>query len=403
VRIGAKIGTMQQPPLPDGSLPGTRPYVPTAPLPPGHVPPGATTPSDLGPIAFVAALFMLLGFPIAMLVVTFYADSPSAMAEVLTWMLVAGGVLCVATFVASLVAIARVKKGQTGRTTLSIAALVLSILAPLPIIGVWIVGIFLLAGGGGPHGRPLRRRDGRPLATPRGASDAWSAPGVAPDVDSLDAATRAALGRAWSEDASLEHASIAAFGRLALDLIALGAPPELVAGAHRAALEEVEHARVAYAIASVYAGETVGPAALPEAGVAAAESRDDRVARVVFESVVDGMVGESAAARIAALVRDRTRDPVVRVALDRVAAEESTHADLAGVIVAWCSQRCPEATSRGVERALRVLRGSVVAELSAFAPDALPGRPSPREVEIARRDAAARVSASLSPRLAAAA
>ena len=67
------------------------------------------------------------------------------------------------------------------------------------------------------------------------------------------------LAAAWLEIAQLEHASIAAFASLSLRLLAAGAPAELVTASHRAALDEVEHARIAFELASVYGGRRVGP------------------------------------------------------------------------------------------------------------------------------------------------
>ena len=46
-------------------------------------------------------------------------------------------------------------------------------------------------------------------------------------------ALRRRLAELWSQDALLEHASIASFSRFALQLLAVAAPPALVAGAHR--------------------------------------------------------------------------------------------------------------------------------------------------------------------------
>ena len=77
-------------------------------------------------------------------------------------------------------------------------------------------------------------------------------------------AVRGALARLWAESARGEHASVPAFSRLSLSLVALGAPAGLVEAALRAALDEIQHARLAFSLASTYAGEPVGPGPLPE-------------------------------------------------------------------------------------------------------------------------------------------
>ena len=44
---------------------------------------------------------------------------------------------------------------------------------------------------------------------------------------------------AWRLAGLAEHSSVAAFGRVALELMAVGAPGRLVADAHQAAIDEV--------------------------------------------------------------------------------------------------------------------------------------------------------------------
>lgn len=75
-----------------------------------------------------------------------------------------------------------------------------------------------------------------------------------------------AAAAAWARRASFEHASIAAFDRFALGLLAVGAPPELLEGAHVAAVEEIRHSRIGYALASLYGGEPLGPGPLDVSG-----------------------------------------------------------------------------------------------------------------------------------------
>ena len=60
----------------------------------------------------------------------------------------------------------------------------------------------------------------------------------------------------------MEHAAVAAFARLAMQLISFGAPSELVELAIQAQRDEVGHARLAFGLASELAGTPVGPGAL---------------------------------------------------------------------------------------------------------------------------------------------
>jgi hypothetical protein len=93
----------------------------------------------------------------------------------------------------------------------------------------------------GPAGRPMLLRAqsgnggcGRPFSVGEElriasgvARDDWAAFELAPAFD-LDEGLLADLADEWRQDAVFEHASIASFARLTLELLALGAPAELV-------------------------------------------------------------------------------------------------------------------------------------------------------------------------------
>jgi hypothetical protein len=133
-------------------------------------------------------------------------------------------------------------------------------------------------------------------------------------------------------EAAFEHASIAAFARTSLELLAHGAPPELVAGAHAAALDEVEHARIAYALASRYARKPVGPGALPDATRAMTQRG---LAELAVETLVDGCAGEAAAALVLREAARRAKSGELAGQLDGMAEDEERHAELAWRTLAW--------------------------------------------------------------------
>jgi hypothetical protein len=151
-------------------------------------------------------------------------------------------------------------------------------------------------------------------------------------VRSLPPALRARVAAEWGRTAQAEHASIASFARFSLELLAVGAPPELVRDAHRAGVDEIAHAEQAFAIASVYSGTPVGPGPLPI---------DPRtLSRLDLESVVsgtveEGCVGETLSAAEAEAARDAATSSFVRQALARVARDEASHASLAFRFVSW--------------------------------------------------------------------
>jgi hypothetical protein len=89
----------------------------------------------------------------------------------------------------------------------------------------------------------------------------WAAP-LTPAVLGLTDAERDALAGAWCDDGLMEHASVASFARFALQLVAVGAPPQLLVDTQQAIRDEIEHARLCFGLASAYAGRKLGPGPL---------------------------------------------------------------------------------------------------------------------------------------------
>ena len=177
------------------------------------------------------------------------------------------------------------------------------------------------------YGRPLLV-DGEPVLSRVARDPAWAArlaPAEVPDH------VRSALAARWTRAALDEHASVAAFGKVALDLMRLGAPAELIADAHQAALDEIRHARLGFALASALAGEDVGPGPYP---VDSIELAQDLVTLAV-DAARESCLGETVAAMLAREGAARTDDPVLAGVLNAIAADEERHAQLGWKIVAW--------------------------------------------------------------------
>lgn len=173
------------------------------------------------------------------------------------------------------------------------------------------------------------------------------------------------LARAWLEDALVEHASIASFSRHALELLAVGAPAELVRGAQRAAMDEVVHARLAFEQASRHhAGAPREPGPLD---VSAAPARGDLLA-AARAAAREGCVNETLAAELARQAAERATDPEAKAALERIAADEAAHAALSWRFVAWA-----------IEAGGDAVRTGIADELAAALPprDARAERPAP--------------------------
>ena len=172
----------------------------------------------------------------------------------------------------------------------------------------------------------------------------------------LDPELERALAAEWEQDAALEHASIASFARLTLELLALGAPAELIRESQAASLDEIQHAELCFALASRYRRSPIGPGALAVEG---ALTRPE-LATLAAETVREGCVGETLAALLAVAQLERATDPQVRAALARIADDEARHAELSWKIVRWAIATGGNAVSDAVgaafERAVAASR-----------------------------------------------
>jgi hypothetical protein len=204
--------------------------------------------------------------------------------------------------------------------------------------------------------------DGAPRVADLAARSDWLAAMPAP-ADALDPEARRVVADRWARTGLDEHASIASFARFALDLLAVGAPADLLRAAQQAMGDEVRHAELCFALASAYAGQPVGPGPLAIAGEA--PERAD-LALIVAAAVREGCVGETVAAYEAARARDEATDPAVRAALDEIARDEAEHAALAYRFVAWALRRGDASVRDAVREAFA----------GALAPGATPAAPS---------------------------
>jgi hypothetical protein len=194
----------------------------------------------------------------------------------------------------------------------------------------------------------------------------WSA-SISPTLDGLDQTTRVALAERWTAIALMEHASIAAFSRFALELLGMGAPPELLLMTQAAMLDETVHARDAFALASAYAGRAVGPGALDSSGALADRSPLD----VVRTAILEGCIGETVAAVEAAEAVAHATDPTVRQVLERVTVDETRHAELAWRFLRWVLEHGdPELRNAAVLELATVVESECAASRAASIPAA---------------------------------
>ncbi len=197
-------------------------------------------------------------------------------------------------------------------------------------------GVFIAFMGtfGMSRGRQLRKR-GKVLLPPLGPDGAWAA---LPLESRVPSAVRAAVAARWRENGRTEHASVAAFARLTMDLIALGAPPDLIHSANLDARDEIRHAELCFSLAKAIDGQDGGPGPFPEAQTARTlpSNRTLALAALAVDSLIDGALHEGLSARIIAQLARRCEDPAIRALLLELAADEGRHAAHGWDVVKWC-------------------------------------------------------------------
>ena len=199
----------------------------------------------------------------------------------------------------------------------------------------------------------------RARAAVAGTRGGWGTPSEVGGQRAPTADTRVALEEAWSRAALREHASIASFARFTLQLLQLGAPAQLVRDAGRAMQDEIAHAELCFALASRFAGRSIGPEELETEGSCTAMAPAD----IIEGAIVEGCIGETMAAFEASeALRNCEDDGAYRV-LSAIERDEAKHAELAWRFVAWALETLPEAwvrpaAEKAFSRGARQLRAS---------------------------------------------
>lgn len=191
-------------------------------------------------------------------------------------------------------------------------------------------------------GRPCLEAS-TPIRAPLHNNSSWCAPPATGGRLDAEAA------ECWRTLGQLEHASIAAFARLTLELMATGAPAALLAEVQQAGADEVEHARLCFSIAARLSGEVRSPGPLPLSEPIVLTG--DLVA-LASAAAREGCLGETLSAALAVESARRATDPEIRSALERITADETRHAALSWRIVARTIEAGGAPVRAAVEAAL---------------------------------------------------
>ncbi len=208
-------------------------------------------------------------------------------------------------------------------------------------------------------GRPMREGD-RLIVALESSDPSWARPprdeamlvAEATEVARrLPISARTLLASHLRKMGLLEHASVAAFAHVSLELMALGAPPDLVAGAHQAALDEVRHAQIMLALATGIDGRDRSPGPLITPPV-----RDPSPLRILRDTLREGCMGETVGAVLLDEAARHCAIPALRAIYAQVGEDEARHAELAWRTVQWLLTHGISEADR--PRALELLRSA---------------------------------------------
>jgi hypothetical protein len=235
-----------------------------------------------------------------------------------------------------------------------------------------------------PGGRPLIANEQPIVASPRAGND-WSRKEHA-IPQHLAAEERERAREAWLRDALSEHAAIASFARTTLELLAVGAPPDLVMDSQRAGMDEVRHAERCFEMVRAYGGAGVSPGPLPMT-----LPREASVARLARDTFIEGCVGETVSALAATRAADECSG-AARSTWNMLASDETRHAALAWRTLAWALREGGPSVGGEVLALAERMQRELLAEAEAQAntPDAdvvTHGRLSRRALSAVHRDA----------------
>jgi hypothetical protein len=147
----------------------------------------------------------------------------------------------------------------------------------------------------------------------------------------LSETMRSTLAQAWSEAGLEAHGAVAAYARFSLQLLSLGAPPQLITGTAQAMQDEVTHAQACFSLARRYARHDLGPGPLAPSE----HLREGDLTAIVIEVVQRGCIGEAVCALSAREALEHCQDAATREVLVRHQSAKAQQAQLAWRFVAW--------------------------------------------------------------------
>ncbi len=143
---------------------------------------------------------------------------------------------------------------------------------------------------------------------------------------SLSDAERLRLAETWTNRARAEYLAVTTFAVLAIDLVAAGAPADVLSLCMRAGIDEVRHAELCLRMIEIYSGKRIQPppgmSSLPD------DPKRPKLHQALANTLLVSCVSETYATTVLTATRDLTEDPTAHAVLTSIYSDEVMHARL---------------------------------------------------------------------------
>lgn len=159
-----------------------------------------------------------------------------------------------------------------------------------------------------------------------------------PELETLSQAQRESMHQEWKRIAIQEHASIAAFAQLSLELLRYGAPSRLVEDCHACMQDEIRHAKLAIRWASHLGGQELAPGPMK---ALAQRPLSENLTQLALSNLEEGCCNETLATLLMLDRADHCGHPGMQAWITAIAQDEQRHAQFAWRLTRWFLEKEP--------------------------------------------------------------
>ena len=164
------------------------------------------------------------------------------------------------------------------------------------------------------------------------------------------------VGRTWKARTAAEHLAISTFSLLTLDLVAAGAPADILSMCLRAGIDEIRHAELCVRMVELYTGEKMWP----RGGMSRLPRNTEKPpgSQAVGNTLLVSCVSETFATTLLAAAREQSHDPPTQEVLTAIYSDEIMHARLGWSYLRYTlTTGGQQAIDAAVEMVPRAVRG----------------------------------------------